>query len=117
VRNRALNFLRARPQRPDVPDRRGRSADHEADDPLDALQCPDPDPEQRAMLEAAIRCVEGWSGEDRFIFLEKLQGVPGTEIKKALEAAPFRTFLAPATIDTRFHRLQSRLRATLDSAP
>jgi hypothetical protein len=60
---------------------------------------------------------KGWSGEDRFIFLEKLQGVPATEIKSALEAPPFRTFLAPATIDTRFHRLQSRLRATLDSAP
>jgi hypothetical protein len=94
----------------------GRSADHEADDPLDALRCPEPDPEQRAMLEAAIGCINGWSAEDR-LFLEKLQGVPATEIKKALEAAPFRTFLAPATIDTRFHRLQSRLRATLDSAP
>jgi DNA-directed RNA polymerase specialized sigma24 family protein len=117
VRNRALNFLRARRQRPDAPDGQRRSADHEADDPLDALRCPDPGPEERAMLEAAIRCINRWSAEDRFIFLEKLHGVPATEIKKALEAAPFRTFLAPATIDTRFHRLQSRLRATLDSAP
>lgn len=117
VRNRALNFLRARRTRPDATDRRAPSADDEADDPLDALRCPDPDPEQRALLEAAIRCIEGWSGHDRFIFLEKLQGVPATEIKSALEAPPFRTFLAPATIDTRFHRLQSRLRATLDSAP
>jgi DNA-directed RNA polymerase specialized sigma24 family protein len=117
VRNRALNFLRARRQRPDAPGGRGRAADHETDDPLDALQCPEPDPEQRAMLEAAIGCINGWSAQDRFLFLEKLQGVPATEIKKALEAAPFRTFLAAATIDTRFHRLQSRLRATLDREP
>jgi DNA-directed RNA polymerase specialized sigma24 family protein len=117
VRNRALNFLRARQRQPDAPARGARSADPEGDDPLDMLRCPEPGPEQRAMLEAAIRCIDGWPAEDRLIFLGKLQGVPTAEIKKALEAEPFRTFLAPATIHTRFHRLQSRLRAALGSEP
>jgi DNA-directed RNA polymerase specialized sigma24 family protein len=117
VRNRALNFVRARRRQPDAPALRARSANSEGDDPLDVLRCPEPDPEQRAMLEAAIRCIDGWPAEDRFIFLGKLQGVPTAEIKKALEAEPFRKFLAPATIDTRFHRLQSRLRAALGGEP
>ena len=117
VRNHALNFLRARRQQPAAADRTIQVAGAEGDDRLDALQCPELSPEQRAVLEAVIRRIDEWAPQDRFLFFEKLHGVPSAEIKKALEAEPFRVFLAVATIDTRYHRLQHRLRTSLESQP
>jgi len=73
-----------------------------------------PDQERVALVRAARRLIETWPPEEQFIFLQKAYGVSAACIKAELEQAPYTAFMAVETVDTRYHRLRTRLREQLD---
>jgi len=112
LRNQALNFLRGHSRRR----RAGESPIDElvsADEAFDSVA--DDHPSQEAMaivaeqLARADKLLQSWAPEDRYLFLAKLSGVPAQVVQETLRRQPFRTYLALATIDTRYHRLREQM--------
>ena len=118
LRNQALNFLRGHSRRR----RAGESTIDElggADEASDAVADEHPSPEAMAIaaerLARADKLLQSWAPEDRYVFLAKLSGVPAQVIQETLRRAPFRTYLALPTIDTRYHRLREQMTRSIQS--
>jgi DNA-directed RNA polymerase specialized sigma24 family protein len=102
VRNQALDLLSRR--RPEAPLDDGERTEGRRDD----LGY------QRVLVQKVTEIVGTWSSVERFLFVQKAQGVPSEAIKRELERSPFFEFIDAATVDTRFHRLRHRLRSQLE---
>jgi hypothetical protein len=64
--------------------------------------------EDRAQGRALLRIVEQWPPADRFLFIQKMNGVSSERIKAELEQTQL--FIAVSTVDTRYHKMRARLR-------
>jgi hypothetical protein len=82
--------------------------------PADAGASPERVAISRAQVERALAVLSAWASEDRYIFLQKFQGVPSARIRADLANPPFSLFLEVATIDTRYWRLRRLLMRKLD---
>jgi hypothetical protein len=95
VKRQALDLLRTRPPRADLPTQIAS-----------AEVSPSTSAESRLRLECLERLLNHqWSAENRFIFLMKINDVPSTRIQTEL-ASSFGVHIEPGTIDVRFHRLR-----------
>jgi DNA-directed RNA polymerase specialized sigma24 family protein len=68
---------------------------------------------QRALVQKVTDIVSAWSPTEQYLFIQKSHGVPSERIKRELEQHPYSEFIDVATVDTRYHRLRSRLRSRL----
>jgi len=63
----------------------------------------------RSAVDRIERAVHGWTTEDRFVFVMKLDGFSTAAIRADL-ARRFGTYVSAEAIDVRFHRLRKTLR-------
>jgi DNA-directed RNA polymerase specialized sigma24 family protein len=102
VRNQALDLIsRRRPETPlDDGDRHDWAKEGQA--------------YERALMQEVTDIVSSWSPTERFLFVQKSHGVSSERIKQELEHGPYAEFIDVATVDTRYHRLRTRLRSRLE---
>jgi DNA-directed RNA polymerase specialized sigma24 family protein len=102
IRNIALNIIRSRRDYGDIESEPGK---------VEATQ------EDRAQGRALLRIVEQWPPADRFLFIQKMNGVSSERIKAELEQTPYKVFIALSTVDTRYHKMRARLREQFEGMP
>jgi DNA-directed RNA polymerase specialized sigma24 family protein len=95
IRNLALNLVRSQRDHEDTELHPGKVRPPQGD---------------RAEARALLRIIQGWPPADRFLLIQKINGVSTGRIKAELERPPYNLFIAVGTVDTRYHRLRARLR-------
>lgn len=79
---------------------------------------PPPQPDRiataRELARKALAIIDSWPAEDRFVFIQKINGVNSARIKAELERPPFCLHIQPATVDTRFWKLRQSLMECLE---
>lgn len=81
-------------------------------DVLDPMSNPERNAIARIDLERAEGIIQSWPANDRFLFIEKIQGVSASTIREEL-MRHFGEGIAVATVDSRFSKLRQGLREAL----
>jgi DNA-directed RNA polymerase specialized sigma24 family protein len=102
VRNQALDLISLRRREMPLDDGDGYDQAH------------DGQAYQRALVQKVTDIVNAWPPAERFVFVQKSQGVASERIKQELERRPYSEFIDVATVDSRYHRLRSRLKSLLE---
>jgi DNA-directed RNA polymerase specialized sigma24 family protein len=101
IKNSALNLVRSQRQYEDLEAHPGE------------VRAPQ---DEKAEGQAVLKIVAGWPPADRFVFVQKINGVSTGRIKAELEQPPYKLFIAVGTVDTRYHRLRERLREEFEGS-
>jgi DNA-directed RNA polymerase specialized sigma24 family protein len=102
VRNQALDLISLRRREMPLDDGDGYEQAH------------DGQAYQHALMQKVTDIVSAWPPIERFVFVQKSQGVASERIKQELERSPYFEFIDVATVDSRYHRLRSRLKSLLE---